>query len=148
MNDDELPLREMTIADYDDVVAFWRAQDGVGLNDSDDREPIDAFLARNPGLSLIARDARGKIIAAVLCGHNGRRGELHHLAVARAHRRRGLGGRIVRQCLRRLADQGIRRCNIFLFTDSADGDRFWHALGFKHRAELKTLQRLTSLQDA
>jgi ribosomal protein S18 acetylase RimI-like enzyme len=146
MNDPK--LREMTIADYDDVVSFWRGQDGVGLNDSDEREPIATFLARNPGLSPITRDGAGRVIAAVLCGHNGRCGELHHLAVSPAHRRRGLGRRIVRECLRRLADQGILRCNIFLFTDNADGERFWRALGFRHRAELKTLQRPTKLEDA
>ena len=45
------------------------------------RENIRAYLERNPGLSFVARDDLGHIAGAVLAGHDGRRGFLHHLAV-------------------------------------------------------------------
>jgi N-acetylglutamate synthase len=120
----------LTLADYDAVVAFWSQQQGIGLNESDAREPLARYLQRNPGMSFIARDASGTLVGAVLCGHDGRRGYLHHLAVASAHRRRGLGRALVQRCLAQLAAAGISKCNIFLFDDNDDGRQFWLRAGF------------------
>ena len=93
-----IQILPFTMADYDEVAAFWRQQEGVGLNESDERGPIAGHLARNPGMSFVARES-GRVIGAVLCGHDGRRGYLHHLAVARSQRRQGLGRDLVRRCL-------------------------------------------------
>ncbi|MCY2951926.1 MAG: GNAT family N-acetyltransferase [Planctomycetota bacterium] len=133
-------ITEMTMADYDAVFAFWRQQEGIGLNDADGREHIAAFLRRNPGMSFIARE-RGRIIAAVLCGHDGRRGTLHHLAVAPSHRNRGLGRTIVQRCLDRLRDEGILKCGIFVFSNNKEGERFWLTTGWFERSDLKLLQQ-------
>jgi len=135
-------VTELSIDDYDEVVAFWREQDGVGLNESDERAPVAAFLARNPGLSLVLRD-EGRVMGAVLCGHDGRRGYLHHLAVAPSYRGRGLGRLMVERCVRALAEAGIAKCNVFLFADNEDGARFWAAVGFAARADLVVRQRAT-----
>ena len=82
-------LRPMRIADYDEVLALWQKSEGVGLGESDDRAAIAAYLARNPGLSLVAVAGK-RTVGAVLCGHDGRRGYLHHLAAASSHRRQGI----------------------------------------------------------
>jgi hypothetical protein len=51
-------VREMTIADYEDVRALWLASDGVVLREEDDsREAIRRYLAHNPGLSFVAERA-------------------------------------------------------------------------------------------
>jgi putative acetyltransferase len=124
-------ISNLTTDDYEETVAFWRTQTGIWLNESDEPEPMRRFLLRNPGMSLIARNASGTVIAAVLCGHDGRRGYLHHLAVDPAHRRLGLGRALVERCLAKLAAAGIPKCNIFLFNDNAEGRRFWEKLGYK-----------------
>lgn len=142
MSANEYSMAELTLADYDEVSAFWRGSEGVGLNECDEREPVANFLRRNPGLSLVVR-ANGEVIAAVLCGHDGRRGYLHHLAVAPAWRGRGLGRRLVERCLEQLAAAGIRKANIFLYVDNEEGERFWRALGFARRDDLAVLQRAT-----
>jgi putative acetyltransferase len=134
---------EMTTDHYDEVLALWQATEGVGLNESDTREQIASYLARNPGLSLIAR-SEARIIGAVLCGHDGRRGYLHHLAVAPEWRRQGLGRRMVETCLGNLAGLGIQKCNIFLYTDNDSGEQFWRCGGWKQRTDLKILQRGTA----
>ncbi len=46
---------EMAIADYGEVLALWQATENVGLSDADSREDVEAYLARNAGLSLVAR---------------------------------------------------------------------------------------------
>lgn len=135
--------QSFTIGAYDEAIALWRASDGIGLNESDTREAIATFLDRNPGLSLVVRDPAGVLVAAVLCGHDGRRGYLHHLAVAAAHQRRGIGRAIVETCLGRLADQGIAKCNLFLYADNAAGRAFWLRHGWRTRDDLIVVQRAT-----
>jgi ribosomal protein S18 acetylase RimI-like enzyme len=137
-----LKFLPFTIADYDEVVAFWKSQKGVGLNETDERDRIAGYLERNPGMSVIVRDGK-QLIGAVLCGHDGRRGYLNHLAVAASHRHRGVGREIVRLCLERLRQADVQRCNVFLFTENAEGEIFWRALGFKNRSDLKVMQRST-----
>jgi len=132
-------IRSLTIADYEAVLRLWQDAEGVGLNESDRCENIAFFLARNPGLSRVACDG-AKIVGAVLCGHDGRRGYLHHLAVAKSHRKLGLGRQLVETCLADLARQGISKCNIFLFADNAAGELFWNHNGWAKRPDLQVMQ--------
>lgn len=59
-----------------------------------------------------------------LCGHDARRGYLHHLAVAEPFRQNGIGTRLVATCLVKLGATGIQKCNVFLFADNEPGERF------------------------
>jgi N-acetylglutamate synthase len=120
----------MCVEDYPEVVALWRASEGVGLTESDSPAGVAAFLVRNPGMSAVACDAEGRVVGAVLCGHDGRRGYLHHLAVTRGLRRSGIGRALVAHCFARLAELGILRCNIFLYPDNAEGEAFWRHAGW------------------
>ncbi len=130
----------MSIGHYTRVLRLWQRTEGVGLSVSDSRVNIAAYLKRNPNMSFVARNGRD-IVGAVLCGHDGRRGYLHHLAVAKAHRGQGLGKRLVEACLSRLAACGIPKCNIFLFADNAAGEQFWKHNGWLNRADLQVMQK-------
>src|SRR5438034_8157863 len=107
-------LSSMTEGHLEAVLALWSETEGVGLNESDTPERLILYLNRNPGLSLVACDDR-RIVGAVLCGHDGRRGYLHHLVVAPDCRQRGLGRQLVAKCLASLQAIGIPKCNIFLY---------------------------------
>jgi len=133
-------IRALAIADYEAVLRLWQEAEGVGLNESDTRENIAAFLARNPGLSRVAVDGE-IILGAVLCGHDGRRGYLHHLAVAKTYRKLGLGRRLVESCLADLTALGIVKCNLFLFADHEAGESFWQHNGWNQRADLVVMQK-------
>ena len=74
-DDDGTIVRAFRVEDYDAVIALWRRTEGVGLNESDTRRAIAEFLQCNPRLSFVA-EKDGRIIGAVLCGHDGRRGYL------------------------------------------------------------------------
>jgi len=126
---------EMAINDYDEVLALWRASEGIGLSDADSRESIARFLERNPGLSFVAYDGQ-HLIGAVLCGHDGRRGYIHHLAVAKSHRRQGLGRALVGRCLSAVQREGIGKCHIFVFGDNKDAIAFWEKIAWIERVEL------------
>ena len=138
-----MDIAVMTIGDYDEVAALWEKSEGVGLDDLDTRENIEKYIERNPGLSFVARDG-GKLVGAVLCGHDGRRGYLHHLAVDHEYRRRGIGKALVAECLAGLKALGIAKCNIFVFGENQDALTFWEADGWVGRSDLKLLQKWTA----
>jgi ribosomal protein S18 acetylase RimI-like enzyme len=128
--------------DYDAVLALWQQCEGVGLTPSDSRGAVHAFLGRNPGLCVVARQGE-QIVGAVLCGHDGRRGYLYHLAVAPECRKAGIGAAIVEVCLTNLASAGIQRATIFVYGHNDTGQQFWRRIGWKHRTDLIVLQTAT-----
>jgi putative acetyltransferase len=141
----DISFASMAASDLAVVLDLWGRIDGVGLNESDTPERLRTFLDRNPDLSQVARDG-SRLIGAVLCGHDGRRGYLHHLAVVPAFRGRGVGRKLVANCLVSLAALGILKCNIFLYVDNELGQRFWDRSGWSARRDLKILQRTTNYE--
>lgn len=136
-------IKPMTIKDFDEVTALWRATEGVGLSESDSHENTVIYLKHNRGLSQVARLENGKLVGAMLCGHDGRRGYLHHLAVAKDFRGQGIGTQIVLRCLEKLNRLGIVKCNIFVYANNAGGKAFWKHLGWEIRNELRMMQVFT-----
>lgn len=132
--------RQMTIADYEDVFALWEASEGIGLSNADSKENIARYLKRNPGLSFTAWE-KNKLVGAVLCGHDGRRGYLHHLAVHKSYRHQGIGSALVEQCLHALEDIGIQKCHIFVYQDNHNAIAFWEKEGWIRRVELILLSK-------
>ncbi len=130
-----LNIREMTIEDYEDVYTLWDASEGIGLSDADSKEGIKRFLKRNPMLSFVAMD-KGEIVGAALCGHDGRRGYIHHLAVIPSHRREGIGRSLVGRCMYALMRIGIGKCHLFVFGENQEAIDFWETLGYSQRVEL------------
>ena len=142
----DIEISEMQAGDYDQVVTLWKLTEGIGLDAvSDSAQGIRKYLERNPQMSFVARvkdDPHNIIVGAVLCGHDGRRGYLHHLAVDPSCRGRGIGARLVEKCLAALRSQGIAKCNIFVFADNEGGLGFWRKTGWKGpRNDLKVMQR-------
>jgi ribosomal protein S18 acetylase RimI-like enzyme len=136
-------IEPMVIEDYDEVLRLWQTTDGMGLGESDSKEAIAFYLERNPGMSLVARDGK-EIIATVLCGCDGRRGYLYHLAVAKSHRKKGIGKKLVDICIARLQELGIHRCNVLVFADNADGESFWKHHEWEKRTNVVMFQKLIS----
>jgi N-acetylglutamate synthase len=133
-------IEPMLIGDYEEVFCLWQKTSGVGLGESDGKANIEIFLERNSDLSFVARNERGEIVGAVLCGHDGRRGHLYHLAVEKTYRKRGIGKRLAEQCLLQLEKSGIQKCNIVVYADNEEGKSFWRHNGWGERADLCTMQ--------
>lgn len=126
--------------DYAPVIALWRESEGVGLSDADSPDAIARYLERNPGASWVAC-CGGAIVGAVLCGHDGRRGYLHHLAVASTHRRRGIGRRLVESAVAALQRQGMTKVHLFVYCNNDSAAAFWRVLGWQTRDELDLMSR-------
>ncbi len=134
--DAALRLGEFRMEDYDAAYALWEASEGIGLSAADARENIESFLSQNPGLSFVARSDDGTLAGALLASCDGRRGFLYHCAVAKSHRRRGIGKALVERSLAALAARGMRKCHIFVAADNAEGKRFWQRIGWEERTTI------------
>jgi ribosomal protein S18 acetylase RimI-like enzyme len=127
-----LDVRAFELIDIPSAIGLWSAADGIELDASDSPEALASFLRRNPGSSTVAF-LDGSFAGAALCGHDGRRGLLHHLAVADFARRRGVGRAILERCLSRLREAGILKCHALVFRDNRFGELFWTPAGWDRR---------------
>ena len=134
-------IRSMVPEDLPEVIRFWQEMEGIGLSESDSVPALTSYLQRNPELSFVARNEQEQIIGAVLCGHDGRRGYLHHLAVARNYRKMGIGRALVEKCLSSLQALNILKCNLFLFSNNSSGETFWKEIGWRGRGDLRLMQK-------
>jgi putative acetyltransferase len=138
-------IREMSIEDYSSIYELWESSEGVGLGDSDAKSEIKKFLDRNPGLSFTAWTGE-TLVGAILCGQDGRRGYIHHLAVREPHRRGGVGEALVDRCIRELKQRGISKCHLFVFRDNEVGLAFWNGLDWISRNELLLMSQYTDVE--
>ena len=125
-----IDIREFSIKDYDAAIELWQRVEGLEIAEGDDRESVAQFLARNPGLSRVATDG-STIVGVALCGHDGRRGHIYHLAVDPAYQGRGLGTRLLDESLADLRRVGIKRVIIMVADDNPRGRGFWRRCGWE-----------------
>ncbi|RYP96462.1 GCN5 family acetyltransferase [Bifidobacterium pseudolongum subsp. globosum] len=142
-------IRIMTPDDYDAVHACWMACTGMGLNTIDDsREGIARYLKRNPNTCFVSEHDR-TITGAILAGHDGRRGYIYHTAVNPAYRHQGIGTALVNAALHALANEGIIKVALVVFSRNDAGNAFWERLGFTARGDLtyrnKALRAITRI---
>ena len=133
-------IRPMTLNDYDALYALWNASLTSARDLDDTRAGVERFLLRNPRTCVVAEEG-GAIVGSILCGHDGRRGYLYHVAVDKAHRRGGIGQSMVQACLDALRAEGIRKCALVAFTKNQEGNAFWEAMGFQARGDLYYRER-------
>ncbi|MFC2065120.1 GNAT family N-acetyltransferase [Chloroflexota bacterium] len=135
-----IDLRELVISDYDEIYSLWKECEGLVLNSDDSREKIHHFFERNPGLSFAAI-VEGKIVGAALCGHDGRHGYIHNLAVAKEYRKRGIGKSLVGRCMYELIKLSIHRCHLYVESGNVGGINFWKKLGWEQRVEMISMSQ-------
>ena len=129
-------LRVMAIDDYEEVYRLWKQIHGFGIRSVDDsREGIERFLKRNPTTSVVAEED-GRIVGAILCGHDGRRGCLYHVCVDESYRRRGIGKSMVVFSMDALKKEKINKVSLIAFTKNDIGNAFWNTIGWTERLDL------------
>ena len=129
-------VRAMVLEDYEQVYALWKTIKGFAIRSIDDsKEGVERFLKRNPGISVVAVED-DKVVGAILCGHDGRRGCLYHVCVNPDFRRRGIGKDMVVHCMQALHDEGINKVSLIAFTQNDIGNAFWKEIGWTKREDL------------
>jgi len=137
-----MTIRIMTMDDYDAVYALWASLPGIGLHAHEDsREGMAYYLKRNPESCFVALEdsreatAPPQVVGAVLCGNDGRRGYINHLAVAQEHQGKGLGRALVDECRAAMRRENIVKCNLVVYRSNDEGNAFWDAIGSVRRDE-------------
>ena len=126
----------MTIEDYEGVKDLWMTIKGFAIRSIDDSyEGVERFLKRNPTTSVVAIDD-GRIVGAILCGHDGRRGCLYHVCVKEEFRRHGIGKAMVVFCMNELKKEKISKVSLIAFSTNDIGNAFWNEIGWTRRLDL------------
>lgn len=136
----DIEIRPFEPSDYDEALILWQATEGVTLREEDSREAIGRYLARNPGLSFVAREP-SRLVGTALCGHDGRRGYLHHAAVVPDRRGCGIGRKLAERCQEALAGEGIFKVHLFVHTGNQSAREFWARIGWVERDDLVMMSK-------
>ncbi len=129
-------IRVMTTDDYEEVHNLWMSIHGFAIRSIDDsKEGVERFIKRNPKTSVVAV-SDGKIVGAILCGHDGRRGCLYHVCVHEDYRKHGIGKSMAVACMRALQAEQINKVNIVAFKSNELGNHFWKEEGWNFRDDL------------
>ena len=129
-------IKVMTISDYDGAYDLWINTPGMGLFTIDDsRDGIEKYLKRNSTTSFVA-ECDGKIVGAIMAGHDGRRGYIYHTAVLPDYRNQGIAKRLLDHAMAALDAEGINRVALVAFKTNEIGNGFWESVGFTEREDL------------
>jgi len=103
-----IQLRHLDASHYPALIKLW-SESGLPVKpqgrDSEEEYRRQLTLPQVAFLGLL--DASGKLVAAILVSHDGRKGWLNRLAVQPSYRRQGLGRRLIVHAEKWLHEQGI-----------------------------------------
>jgi ribosomal protein S18 acetylase RimI-like enzyme len=125
-------------ADRDGVVGLWHAC-GLTRPWNDPVADFDRAVA-NGGAAVLLGRAGGHILGSVMVGFDGHRGWIYYLAVARGHRRQGLGKALMAAAEDWLRARGCPKIQLMVREDNRDALGFYAALGME-RQPVVTLGR-------
>ena len=126
-------IKVMTINDYKNLFAMWKNTPNMGLRSLDDsKEGISCFLKRNPDTNFVAYEDE-KLIGAILCGHDGRRGYIYHTVVLPEYRGRGIATALVEAAVEALQKEGITRVCLNVMKTNEQGKKFWVGKGWEKK---------------
>ena len=134
-------IREFLAGDIAAALDLWRRSEGIGISDADHPDCLREFLSRNAALSRVAISGEN-LIGTILCGTDGRRGYIHHLAVAPESLRKGIGRALLEATLSALQRIGIRKCHAFVFQSNPFGELFWERSGWQRRDDLHVFSKV------
>ncbi|MDG2950621.1 GNAT family N-acetyltransferase [Exercitatus varius] len=121
---------------FDEVYALWQSMEGVELNPSDDTpQAIAEFLSFNPGLNYIA-SSENKVVGVVMCGFDGRRATVYHLAVNPLYRRKGIASALMSVLEKALQEKGVTKGRLLAFKTNEDATSFWQKEGWNLQPQL------------
>ncbi|MBP8083772.1 MAG: GNAT family N-acetyltransferase [Spirochaetes bacterium] len=130
-----ITYKEIIKEDYESAIGLWEKTEGMSIGKADTLDSFDIFIKMNHGLSFGAF-ADGKLIGTALCGTDGRRGYIYHLAVKDDLRGKGIGSKLINLSLSALKQKGIEKSHIFVFKSNETGNAFWKKIGWEKRDDI------------
>jgi ribosomal protein S18 acetylase RimI-like enzyme len=109
------------------VLSFWKEAEVTPASVTDSIEGL-ALLLRQPTALLLVATIDGKVVGSVIGGWDGWRGNIYRLAVAPAHRRKGVARRLVREISTALFERGAQRLSALVEHEHPWAMEFWSSV--------------------
>ena len=130
MKSKEIIIREFTMDDYEQVIALWTE---AGIHYRPDGRESRAHLAKElqggQAIFLVAV-AMEKVVGVVLGTHDGRKGWINRLAVAKDFRRQNIASKLVGVVESRLKTLGIDVTACLIEPENSASRTFFSKLGY------------------
>ncbi len=124
-------VQAMRELDIDQVLKLWNEIFGTSfLESSVTKEELEIYLRKNPGASSVACTDNGKVIGALLCGNDGIRGFIYHIAIYDQYRVNEIEKRLLDRSLSKLKEVGIKTGFIFTQNNNHDMDVAFNSIGW------------------
>ena len=125
-------IEELLLVDLEHAISLWISIPELRFApEFDTKDRLSRFLERNHGLSTIAK-ADGKIVGALLCGHDGRRGFIYHTGVNPLYRKQNIASQMVQRSFSALRKEHIDTCFLFTNDFNEGAQLFWKSQGFEY----------------
>ncbi|MBI1337772.1 MAG: hypothetical protein GC164_12530 [Phycisphaera sp.] len=106
-----IDIREIGEQDLERALELWQATGDMSAAMIDSAQGLANFLKVNKGLSLVAVE-NDSVVAVLLCGHEGGKGQLYQLAVDAGHTDPHTSRRLLDKALHKLRAKGYHRLRL------------------------------------
>lgn len=131
-----LSIRPFAMADYEAVFALWQSSaPGIEIRPSDSRAEVEKRCARDRDLFLVA-EREDRLVGVVMGGWDGRRGWIHHLAVAADAQGQGVASALVGKLEERLNALGCLKVNLLVRRGNEAARGLYAHLGYQEAPAL------------
>jgi ribosomal protein S18 acetylase RimI-like enzyme len=129
-------------ADEAEVVQLWRT---CGLVASYNDPAADFRFARAGAASdvLVGRDGAGRIVGALMVGHDGHRGWLYYVATDPDHRVSGIGRRMITAAEDWLRERKVPKVQLMVRETNTQVVSFYGRLGYEETPRVVMAKWLT-----
>jgi ribosomal protein S18 acetylase RimI-like enzyme len=130
LNNQNITIREFRMDDYDDVTTLWQEADvHYKPNGRESRARMAKEIAKGQSIFLVAA-AGERIVGVVLGTHDGRKGWINRLAVAKEFRRQNIASKLVTAVENRLNALDIDITACLIETENIVSKVFFNQLGY------------------
>ena len=124
-------IRSALASDVPAVLALW-LESGAEPTHTDDAQSLVRLIEHDPD-ALVVAEVDGGVVGSVIAAWDGWRGSVYRLVVVPAHRRQGLGRRLVEVAQQRLAGAGALRLQAIVVEADPRATEFWRATGWEQQ---------------
>jgi ribosomal protein S18 acetylase RimI-like enzyme len=133
--DVRLRIRAAEVDDIAAILGFWSIARSSLATTDDDPRLLESLLATDSS-SLFVAELEDAVVGTAIAAWDGWRGHIYRLAVLPAHRRRGIGRRLVDCGHEWLQEAGAQRVNVAVGENDPVPIAFWLAVGYSKDLEM------------
>lgn len=135
-----MKIRSLRVEDYSEVVKIWR-EGGITVKKADSKEGFIVMLQRNPDTCFGATED-GELCGVILGGFDGRRGIIHHLAVKKKCRNRGIARELVKRLEEGFREKEVEKINFWVEKPNVEVVDFYEKIGYHLRDDIVTVSKV------